>query len=65
MFMLVNKRPYVSCANDVKMCVLEEKKFIFVNRLQNRILGQLKWNKEYMIRVKLSFKVIDQQDEVH
>ena len=32
--MLVNKRPYISCANDVEMCVLEEKKkFIFVNRV--------------------------------
>ena len=26
MFMLVNKRPYVSCANDVEMWVLEVKK---------------------------------------
>ena len=34
MLMLVNKRPYVSCANDVEMWVLEEKKYlIFVNRV--------------------------------
>ena len=31
--MLVTKRPYISCANDVEMWVLEEKKFIFVNRV--------------------------------
>ena len=41
MFMLVNKRPYIAC----EMWVLEEKKkIIFVNRLYNHILGQLKWN---------------------
>ena len=33
MFMLVNKRPATSCANDIEMCVLEEKKIIFVNRV--------------------------------
>ena len=34
MFMLVNKRPYISCANDVEMWVLEGvKKFVFVNRV--------------------------------
>ena len=33
MFMLVNKRPYISCENGVEMWVLEEKKFIFVNRV--------------------------------
>ena len=33
MFMLVNKRPYMSCANGVEMLVLEEKKIIFVNRV--------------------------------
>ena len=27
MFMLVNKRLYISCATDVEMCVLEEKSF--------------------------------------
>ena len=26
MFMLVNKRPYISCANDVEMWLLEGKK---------------------------------------
>ena len=32
MFMLVNKRQYISCANEVEMWVLEEKKlFNFVN----------------------------------
>ena len=30
MFMLVKKRP---CANDIEMWVLEEKKYIFVNRV--------------------------------
>ena len=29
----VNKRPYITCVNDVEMWVLEEKKFIFVNRI--------------------------------
>ena len=29
MFMLVNKRPYISCANDNEMWVLEEKKVHF------------------------------------
>ena len=30
--MLVNKAPYISCANDVEMLVLEaKKKFVFVN----------------------------------
>ena len=33
MFMLINKRPYISCLNDTEMWVLEEKKFIFVNRV--------------------------------
>ena len=34
MFMLVNKRPYISCANGAEMWVLEEeKKFIFVSRV--------------------------------
>ena len=33
MFMLINKRPYISCLNGVEMWVLEEKKFIFVNRV--------------------------------
>ena len=33
MFMLVNKRPYMSCANGVEMWVLEENKIIFVNRV--------------------------------
>ena len=33
MFMPVNKRSYISCANDNGMWVLEEKKFIFVNRV--------------------------------
>ena len=28
MFMLVNKRSYISCANDVEICVLEEKKVV-------------------------------------
>ena len=31
--MLVNGWPYISCANGVEMWVLEEKKFIFVNRV--------------------------------
>ena len=32
--MLVNKRPPISCANDVEMCVLwKKKKKIFVNRV--------------------------------
>ena len=32
MFMLVNKRPYISCENDTEMWVLEGgKKLIFVN----------------------------------
>ena len=30
MFMLVNKRPYISCANDVEMWVLEGKKSSFL-----------------------------------
>ena len=29
MFMLVNKRPYISCANGVEMWVLEEKNVHF------------------------------------
>ena len=34
MFMLINKRPrYISCVNGVEMWVLQEKKFIFVNRV--------------------------------
>ena len=33
MFMLVNKKPYISWANDNEMWVLEEKKSIFVNRV--------------------------------
>ena len=34
MFMLVNKRPYISLANEVEMWVLEEKElFNFVNRV--------------------------------
>ena len=34
MFMLVNKRPYRTCGNDVKMSDSEEKiKFILVNRV--------------------------------
>ena len=33
MFKLVNGRPYISFANGVEMWVLEEKKFIFVNRV--------------------------------
>ena len=28
MFMLVNKRPYISCANAVEIWVLEEKKVV-------------------------------------
>ena len=42
MFMLVNKRPYISCANEVEMWVLKEKRV----RLYNPILSQLRWNKE-------------------
>ena len=33
MFVLINKRPYISCLNGNEMGVLEEKKFIFVNRV--------------------------------
>ena len=34
MFMLVNKRPHISCANDVEMWVLKrEKKLIIVNKV--------------------------------
>ena len=46
--MLVNKRPYISCANEVEMWVLKEKKmfvFFWVG-LYNPILGQLRWNNE-------------------
>ena len=30
MFMLVNKRPYISCANDNEMWVLGKKKSLFL-----------------------------------
>ena len=33
MFMLVNKKQYVSCTNDVEMWVLKEKKTIFLTRI--------------------------------
>ena len=33
MFILVNQRPYISCANGVEMWVLGKKTFIFVNRV--------------------------------
>ena len=37
MFMLVNKRPFISCANDVEMCIRNvcfgRKKIVFVNRV--------------------------------
>ena len=34
MFILINKRTYISCKHDVEMGVLEaKKKFIFVNRV--------------------------------
>ena len=42
MFVSVNKRPYISCANDVEMCVLEEKKSFLEIGLQNPILGQIR-----------------------
>ena len=42
MFRLVNNRPYISCANDVEMCVLEEKKFIFVNWVLESYSGPIK-----------------------
>ena len=41
MFMLVNKRSYISCENEVEMCVLEENKLIFVNRVIESVSGQL------------------------
>ena len=31
--MLVNKRSYISCEIEVEMCLLEENKLIFVNRV--------------------------------
>ena len=37
MFMLVTKRPYISCANDVEIPVLEEKK-VHLCKLGYRIL---------------------------
>ena len=43
MFMLINKKPYISCLNGVEMWVLEEKK---VNWVMNPILGQLRQNEE-------------------
>ena len=30
MFMLVNKKPYISCANDVEIWVLEKKESSFL-----------------------------------
>ena len=39
--MLVNKRSYISCENEVEMCVLEENKLIFVNRVIESVSGQL------------------------
>ena len=54
--MLVNKRPYISWANNVEMFGRNQN-FLFVNRLKNPILGQLMRNKKiYIIRVKFSFK---------
>ena len=44
---VVNKRPYISCANNVEMWDLEGKKSSFFKiGLRNPILGQLRWNKE-------------------
>ena len=58
MFMLVNKRSYISCANGVEIWVLaEKKKFIFVNRViksHSRPI-KAKWRK-IIIGVKFSFK---------
>ena len=47
MFVSVNKRPYISCANDVEMCVLEEKKIIFGNRVTESYSrpNKVKWRK--------------------
>ena len=47
MFMLVNKRPYISFANGVELWVSEEKKFIFVNRVieSHSKLVKVKWTK--------------------
>ena len=50
MFMLVNKRPYISCGNGVEMRVLEEKKFIFVNRVIESHVRPIKakWGKIWL-----------------
>ena len=44
MFMLINKRPYISCLNDVEIWDLEAKKSVIES--QGYILGQLRQNEE-------------------
>ena len=57
MFMLVNKRPYyISWANGVKMWLLKEKKFTFVNRVIESHCRPIKAKWKNVIRVKFSFK---------
>ena len=50
MFMLVNKRPYIFCGNGVEMRVLEEKEFIFVNRVIESHVRPIKgkWGKIWL-----------------
>ena len=50
MFMLVNKRSYISCGNGDEMWVLEEKKFIFVKRVIESHVRPInaKWRKIWL-----------------
>ena len=57
MFMLVNERPNISCANDVEMWVWKEKKNVHFFKWGYRILFLANWGeiKKNIIRVKFSF----------